>query len=61
MPNGPDDGEVALLEPHVKALGITGRVMKGWVLVEPEGVADEGALNGWVQRAIKFVGKLPAK
>ena len=34
---GPDEGDEALLEPHVKEFDITGRPMKGWVLVEPEG------------------------
>jgi len=58
---GPEEGDVALLEPHVKPFDITGRAMKGWVLVGPEGVEDEDQLSGWIQRAIKFVGKLPAK
>ena len=35
--------------------------MKGWVLVAPEGVEDDDQLNGWIQRAVKFVGTLPAK
>jgi hypothetical protein len=35
--------------------------MKGWVLVEPDGVADVAAVKEWVQRAVKFVGKLSAK
>ena len=58
---GPDEGEEALLEPHVKAFDITGKPMKGWVLVEPGGVESDDQLNGWIQRAVKFVGKLPAK
>lgn len=58
---GPDGGEEALLEPHVKEFDITGRPMKGWVLVEPGGVEDDEQLSAWIQRAVKFVGKLPAK
>ena len=58
---GPEDGGEALLEPHVKAFDITGRPMKGWVLVEPEGVTSDDQLKGWIERAVKFVGKLPAK
>ena len=58
---GPDGYEDALLEPHVKEFDITGRPMKGWVLVEPEGVEDDDQLKDWIQRAVKFVGKLPAK
>ena len=58
---GADEGENALLEPHVKAFDITGRPMKGWILVEPEGVEDDDQLKTWIQRAVKFVEKLPGK
>ena len=58
---GPDGYEDALLEPHVKEFDITGRPMKGWVLVEPEGVEDDGQLAGWIQKAVKFVKTLPGK
>jgi hypothetical protein len=58
---GQDEGDEALLEPHVRPFDITGRPMKGWVLVEPEGVKADDQLKDWVQRAVKFVGKLPAK
>jgi TfoX/Sxy family transcriptional regulator of competence genes len=58
---GPDDGETALQEPHVKAFDITGKPMKGWLLVEPEGVEDDDDLKNWIDRASKFVKTLPAK
>jgi hypothetical protein len=58
---GPDEGEEALLEPHVREFDITGRPMKGWVVVAPAGVEGDDQLSGWIQRAVKFVGKLPAK
>ncbi len=58
---GPDESEAALLEPHVGEFDITGRAMKGWVMVAAEGVADKDAVKGWVQRGVKFVGKLPGK
>src|SRR5438876_10926093 len=58
---GPDEGDEALKEPHVKAFDITGRPMKGWVLVEPEGIEDDEQLSAWIQRAVKFVGTFPAK
>ena len=56
-----EQGEEALKEPHVKEFDITGRAMKGWVLVGPEGIEDDEQLKGWIQRAMKFVGKLPGK
>ena len=58
---GPDNYDDALLEPHVREFDITGRAMKGWVLVEPEGVVEDERLKDWIQRAVKFVGKLPTK
>ena len=58
---GADEGDLALLEPHVKEFDITGRAMKGWVLVGPEGVAGDEQLGGWIERATKFVKTLPAK
>ena len=58
---GDEQGEEALLEPHVKPFDITGKAMKGWAMVTPEGIADDEKLKGWIQRAVKFVGKLAAK
>jgi TfoX/Sxy family transcriptional regulator of competence genes len=58
---GPEQAEEALPEPHVKEFDITGRAMKGWVLVEPEGVEDDDQLKDWIERALKFVKTLPAK
>src|SRR3954451_15863468 len=56
---GPDEGEAALLESHVRAFDITGKPMKNWVAVEPEGVKDDEQLVEWIERAIKFVKTLP--
>ena len=58
---GPEKGAEALLEPYVKEFDITGRAMKGWVLVAPEGVDDENQLREWIQRATNFVETLPRK
>src|SRR6516164_619203 len=56
---GPDEGEEALKELHVKEFDITGRPMKGWVLVGPGGVEDDGQLTDWIGRATRFVRTLP--
>ena len=58
---GPATGDEALKEPHVSEFNITGRSMKGWVLVAPKGIQDDDQMSGWVQRAVTFVGKLPVK
>ncbi len=58
---GPDEGEAAMGESHVRAFDITGKPMRNWVAVEPEGIEDDDQLNGWIERAIKFVKTLPRK
>jgi hypothetical protein len=58
---GPDEGNEALKEPHVREFDITGKPMKGWVLVEPEGVEGDDQLAGWIDLAVKFVEALPKK
>jgi hypothetical protein len=58
---GPAAYARALAEPHVREFDITGRPMAGWVMVEAEGVDDDGVLQGWIERAVNFVGTLPAK
>ena len=58
---GPDNYDDALLEPHVREFNITGKAMKGWVLIQPEGVEDDGQLKGWIERALKFVKTLTTK
>ena len=45
---GPEEGEEALKEPHVGEFNITGRAMKGWVVVGLEGVHSDDQLKGWV-------------
>ena len=59
---GPEQSDEALKEAHVSEFEIKGRgTMKGWVVVSLEGVQNDDPLKGWIQRAVKFVGKLPAK
>ena len=58
---GPDEGEAALREPQVRAFDITGRPMRNWVAVEPDGVEDGDQLKDWIDLALKFVKTLPAK
>jgi TfoX/Sxy family transcriptional regulator of competence genes len=59
---GPDQSEETLKEAHVSEFRITGRgTMKGWIVVGLEGVQTDDQLKSWIQRAVKFVGSLPAK
>ena len=58
---GPEEAEAALREPHIKEFDITGKVMKGWVMVELEGCDDDNQLSHWIEQALQFVKMLPAK
>lgn len=58
---GPDAHEEALARPHTRLFDITGKPMKGWVLVAGEGYASEGDLRGWVRQGVEFAMSLPAK
>ena len=40
---------------------MTGRPMKGWILVKPAGVASETALAKWVNVGASYAVSLPAK
>jgi hypothetical protein len=57
---GEEAGEAALDEPHTRPFDITGRPMKGWLMVSPQGYAGDG-LDAWLERARVFVATLPPK
>jgi len=40
---------------------MAGRTMKGYGTLPPDVVADDGALDGWLTRAVEFGKTLPAK
>jgi TfoX/Sxy family transcriptional regulator of competence genes len=58
---GPEESARALLEPHTRVFDLTGRPMKAWVLVEPQGLATLAELGKWVDRAATYAGSLPPK
>jgi len=50
----------ALGRPHVKPFDVTGRPMKGWVMVD-QAVLTQADLVKWLNRARDFVSHLPPK
>ncbi len=58
---GKDAYEAASQEEYVKEFDITGRPMKGWVMVEPDGIDSDHQLTHWIDQAIQFVRTLPIK
>lgn len=57
----PEDGERALAEEHTRPFDYTGRPMKGWVYVAPEGLGSDEQLAEWVDAGADFAASLPAK
>lgn len=58
---GPEQGTEALRQSNVKEFDVTGRPMKGWVLVEPDGIDSDQQLATWIGQAMQFVETLPPK
>jgi len=58
---GPANYDKALAAPVARQFDITGRPMKGWVMVEAGGFATERALKDWVRQGIEFARTLPPK
>jgi TfoX/Sxy family transcriptional regulator of competence genes len=58
---GLEQAAMALKEPNVAEFDVTGRPMRGWVMVEAEGLETDEQLRGWIERAIEFVETLPRK
>jgi hypothetical protein len=58
---GPDYYDEALAQPHTGLFDITGRPMKGWVMITPGGYESELDLRAWVHRGVSFALSLPPK
>lgn len=53
--------EDLLKQDHVRVFDITGRPMKGWVMIAPEGCRNDSILKERIASALEFVKTLPAK
>ena len=58
---GPDEAEKGLRKPHTRHFDITGRLMKGFIMVGPRGHKTDEALRKWVRQAADFASALPPK
>lgn len=58
---GPENYEKSLNLPHARKFDITGRPMKGWVMVSHKGHESDKDLDNWVHRGIDFALSLPPK
>ncbi len=58
---GPEQGTAALRLPWVQEFNVTGKSMKGWVMIPDTALTDDGELRQWLDQAVQFVQTLPAK
>jgi hypothetical protein len=58
---GPVHAAAALQQPDVGEFDITGRPMKGWVMIDPDGLETDEQLANWVRQGSEFVRTLPRK
>jgi TfoX N-terminal domain len=57
----PEETDKALGRRHTRIFDITGRPMKGWILVQPAGLGTQAALAEWVGVAVEYAASLPVK
>jgi TfoX/Sxy family transcriptional regulator of competence genes len=58
---GAEDAQEALSDPAASLMQMGKRPMKGWVIVQPDGVRDKRSLGKWVRRGVRFARTLPPK
>jgi len=58
---GPDAYAEALARPGAREMDFTGKPLKGYVYVAPQGFPNAAGLGAWVERALAFNRTLKAK
>ena len=57
----PEETDALLGKPHAQPFEMRGRVMHGWMRVEPEGLGTKRQLERWVARGVGYARSLPSK
>lgn len=58
---GPEHYADALQQRHTHEMDFTGKPLKGFIYVEPQGIEDDADLQTWLDRCIAFASSLPGK
>ena len=58
---GENRSEEVLKQSFARPFDITGRKMKGWVMVDAKGYKEDADLKSWLAEARKFAKTLPEK
>ena len=57
----PEKHSELLKKSHAKPFDLTGRPMKGWLVVEADGMKTDKQLSTWVKEGVEFASTLPPK
>ena len=57
----PAKHEKLIKKQHARVFDITGRPMKGWLMVEPDGYKTAKQMSAWVKEGVEFALTLPPK
>ena len=58
---GPDATDAALARPGTRIFDMTGRPMRGWILVAGDALAEDEVLEAWLDEGSAFAASLPPK
>lgn len=58
---GSDGFDALLAQPGVRIFDLSGKPMKGWLLVQAEAIEQDEELAGWTDRGVRFARSLPPK
>ena len=56
---GPEANDQALKEPHTRPMDFTGKPMKGYIYVSPDGTKTSAQLRKWLTMGLNFAASLP--
>lgn len=57
----PEKQGTLLKEAHARPFDLTGKPMKGWLLVGAEGIKTSRQLSAWIREGVEFASTLPPK
>jgi len=58
---GLDNFDEIVSEPGVREFDMTGKRMKGWILVDSQATGDDSDLHDWVDVGMSYAASLPPK
>ncbi|MGW0846259.1 TfoX/Sxy family protein [Streptomyces sp. NPDC002787] len=58
---GPDNTDAALARPGTRVFDMTGRPMRGWILVDGTALTEDDVLDKWIDKGRTFASSLPPK